>query len=113
MIRGMAQTRAALAAVERRIKAAAPLAAKASGEVVKREMQSRAPRDTGALAASIQVASEGETAKVGATVDYDVFVQLGTVYQAQQAYGEEGARASTSEVIAVQAEILKRAAEGV
>jgi len=113
MIRGIPETKRALARLEDRIKAAAPLAARASGEVLQREMQSRAPRDTGALATSISVDVDGETARVGAGVDYDRFPHLGTVYQSAQPYGEEGARASTSEIIAAQTAIMRQAAEGV
>lgn len=90
---------------------AAPFAAKAGGEVVKREMVARAPRDTGALANSITVSGDGPVASVGATVPYDVFVQLGTKYQDQQPYGEEGARANTSGVVAAMAAIFKQAVE--
>jgi len=110
-IRGMAATKAALRAIETRLALAAPSAARAGGEVVANEMRDRAPRDTGALAASISVDSEGDVAKVGASVPYDRFVQLGTVYQSQQAYGEEGARASTAGIIAAEAAVFKRAIE--
>jgi HK97 gp10 family phage protein len=112
MIRGVSQTKAALAEVERRIRLAAPSAARAGAEIVANEMRARAPRDTGTLAGSISVESDGETARAGAGVDYDRFPQLGTVYQVAQPYGEEGARAGTSSVIAAEIVIYRQAIEG-
>lgn len=110
-IRGMAATKRALQEVQARATVAAPVAARAGGDVLASEMRDRAPRDTGALAASIGVSMEGDTAKVGASVPYDRFVQLGTQFQAQQAYGEEGARASVAGIVTAQAAVFKRAIE--
>jgi HK97 gp10 family phage protein len=115
LLHGVAETRAALERVRFEIEAASGPAVGAAGTVVAREMASRAPRDTGRLAASIdvdvQTVGEGATAKVGAQVPYDRFVQFGTVYMMAQPYGRDASEDSTSGVVAAMASVYKAAIE--
>jgi HK97 gp10 family phage protein len=108
MIRGIPQTKAALERVKFEVTAAAPGASRAGGEVVAHNMASRAPRATGRLASSISVDVSGDTARVGANVPYDRFVQRGTTYMSPQPYGEQAA-SETSGVITAIAAVLKAA----
>jgi hypothetical protein len=71
VIRGMAQTKAALRKAQLQIELATPTAVGQAGGVVAREMANRAMRDTGALANSIGVDVSDDTARVGASVPYD------------------------------------------
>lgn len=107
IVRGIPQTKAALKRVELEIRAAAPEASRAGGEVLARAMIARAPRDTGRLASSIGVDSSGDTARVGADVPYDRFVQKGTRYMAAQAYGVEAGNETTGGIVAAIASVLK------
>jgi HK97 gp10 family phage protein len=109
IVHGISQTRAALALVEAKIKTAAPTAARAGAEVVGRNMISRAPRDTGATAASIRVDSGGETAQVGPTTSYARFPEFGTRYIPAQRFMRDAADASESEVVAAQIAVYRAA----
>jgi HK97 gp10 family phage protein len=112
-IRGIPQTRLALAKVEAQITSSTPIAVKAGGEVVQRAMISRAPRRTGALAGAIGVDvstfGEGATAKVGSDVPYDRFVQKGTVYMSAQPYGEDAGDSSEAGVTAAMLAVYRAA----
>lgn len=109
IIRGIPQTRAALARVEAEIKVAAPAAARAGAEIIGRAAQSRAPRNTGVTASSITVSSDGEMARVGPTTAYARFPEFGTVHMAGQHYMQEAADASQGSIVAAVAAILKTA----
>ena len=110
-IHGIARTNAALLAVAAKMRVAAPLAAKAGAEVVGRRAIVRAPRDTGATAASIRVEVEGETAHVGPSTDYARFTEYGTVYIPGQHYMEQAATDSVGDVVSAIAVIIKAAVE--
>lgn len=114
-IRGIGQTMTALAAVRLRLEAAAIPASQAGGEVVRKEMAARAPRDTGNLisliATEVDELGGGATTKVGSEAPYDRFVQLGTRYMAAQPYGEQAAVASVSGIVEAMIPIVKAAAE--
>lgn len=107
IIRGIPQTKLALARIEAELRAASGPAARAGGEVLARAMVARAPRDTGRLASSIRVDSSGDTARVGADVPYDRFVQKGTRFMAAQAYGVEAGNETTGGIVAAIASVLK------
>jgi HK97 gp10 family phage protein len=115
-IYGMSRTKAALKRVQAEAEAAAGPASKAGGEIVQREMASRAPSDTGALISMITTDEDslgsGATTKVGSEAPYDRFVQLGTVHMAAQPYGEQAAAASVPGIIAAMTSIFKAAVEG-
>lgn len=115
-VHGIARTKAALKRIEIQVEAASPSAVKAGGEVLASAMRSRAPRRTGALASSIGISvsslGEGATAKVGADVDYDRFVQGGTINMASQAYGEEAGDSASSGIAAAMAAIYRAAITG-
>jgi HK97 gp10 family phage protein len=111
-IRGIAQTKAALARVQVQARAAAPTASKAAAGVVGRNITSRAPRNTGATATSVRVFSEGETAGAGPTTSYARFPEFGTRFQAAQNYMADAADASEAEVVTTIAAIMKAAVEG-
>jgi HK97 gp10 family phage protein len=112
-VRGIPQTKAALAKVRAEIELAAPKATQAGGEIVARDMASRAPRNTGRLASGIRVdvssLGDGAIAKVGSDAPYDRFVQKGTVFMAAQAYGEDAADSTSSAIVAAMAAIFKAA----
>jgi HK97 gp10 family phage protein len=113
-VRGIPQTKAALAKVKAEIELASPEATKAGGEIVARAMASRAPRRTGRTAASIRVLEtsslgDGAVSRVGAETPYDRFVQKGTVNMAAQPYGEDAADSTPSAVAAAMAAIYKAA----
>jgi len=114
-IRGIAKTKAALKRAELQAEAAAAPAAQAGGQVVQREMASRAPRDTGNLVSLIGVEEDslgsGATAKVGSDAPYDRFVQRGTRHMAPQPYGEQAAVAASPGVVISMAAIFKAAVE--
>lgn len=100
----------ALAALERRkIQAtiAEPLAAKAGGEVVALDMKAHAPRRTGAMAGSIVVEVEGDTAHVGPTVPYARFVNFGTRYMSAQPFATDAADESEGPIETAMAAIFK------
>ena len=100
----------AIAALERRkiaAKIAEPIAAMAGGEVVAVDMKMHAPRNTGAMADSIIVQVEGDTAHVGPTVPYAKFPNFGTRYQAAQPFVNDAADESEGPVEAAMAAIFK------
>jgi len=100
----------AIAALERRklaAKIAEPIAAKAGGEVVAADMRRQAPTDTGALARSIVVQVEGDTAHIGPTVPYARFVNFGTRYMSAQPFATEAADESEGPIEAAMAAIFK------
>ena len=113
IVRGIPQTKAALAKIQAEIEFAAPKATQAGGEIVAKAMASRAPRRTGRLASSIRVEvssfGDGAVAKVGSDAPYDRFVQKGTANMAAQAYGEDAADSTSSAVAAAMAAIYKAA----
>lgn len=102
----MAQTRAALERIRLEIEAASPAAAKAGATVLGRDMIARAPRNTGRLASSIRVESDGKTAHVGATVPYARFVEFGTRYMPAQPFEEDAAN-NKGGIVAAIAAVLK------
>jgi HK97 gp10 family phage protein len=108
---GVARTQAAFLKVRTKFEAASPIAARAGASIIQREMVARAPVRTGRLRNSIATdvtsTGEGATARVGADVPYDRFVQLGTVYMEPQAYGEEAAVSGTAAVVGVIAAVYK------
>jgi HK97 gp10 family phage protein len=100
----------ALAAFERRkiaAKIAEPIAAKAGGEAVAADMRAHAPTDTGAMAGSIIVQVDGDTAHVGPTVPYARFVNFGTRYMSAQPFASESADESEGPIEAAMAAIFK------
>jgi HK97 gp10 family phage protein len=100
----------ALAALERRkiqAKIATPIATRAGGEVVQGIAQAVAPKDTGALAASITVEMEGDDAQVGPTVEYARFPNYGTVYIRAQHYMETASAVASPIVEAAMAAVYK------
>jgi HK97 gp10 family phage protein len=113
---GIAKTKAALEAARLQAEAAAGPAAEAGGQIVAREMASRAPRDTGRLVALLEVEQDsfggGATAKVGSNAPYDRFVQRGTVHMSAQPYGEQAAVAAVPGIIAAMIGIFKAAVKG-
>jgi HK97 gp10 family phage protein len=99
-----------LAALERLVveaKLATPIAARAGGEAVKNAAQAVAPKDTGALAASITVEMEGDDAQVGPTVDYARFPNFGTRYIRAQHYMEQAAAAASPTAAAAMVAVYK------
>jgi len=109
IIRGLPQLRRKLAQVTAEIELASPIATKAGGDVVARAMIAGAPRDTGALAASIGTETTVEGTFVGPTVDYARFVEYGTRYMAAQPFAEEAAGDVIAEVVTAMASIYKAA----
>jgi HK97 gp10 family phage protein len=113
LIRGMAQTKAALRRLELQIEAASPAAAGEAGKVVAGNMSGRAPRRTGYLASQVgvevQSTGEGATALVGSDAPYDRFVQKGTVNMSAQPYGEDAASASAAGVVAAMTAVYRAA----
>lgn len=112
-IRGQAELKAKLAAINAGIEAASPEAVKAGSEPVEQTMKSRAPRLTGALISSIstgvQSFGDGAQAKTGADVPYDRYVQRGTIYMMAQPYGEEAADSATAPVVAAMTAVYRAA----
>lgn len=106
-IRGMPQLLAALERVVIQAQIATPIATKAGGEVVAADMKAHAPTDTGAMANSIVVQVEGDTAHVGPTVPYARFPNFGTRYQSAQPFASEAAEESEGPVEAAMAAIFK------
>ena len=100
----------ALTALERRkiaAKLAESLAAMAGGEVVAVDMKVHAPRNTGAMAESVIVQVEGDTAHVGPTVPYARFPNFGTRYQSAQPFVNDAADESEGPVEAAMAAVFK------
>jgi HK97 gp10 family phage protein len=100
----------ALAALERRKiagKIATPVATRAGGEVIQNAAQVIAPKDTGALAASITVEMDGDDAQVGPRVDYARFPEFGTRYIPAQNYMERAAAVASPTAAAAMAAIYK------
>lgn len=116
LIRGMAETKAALARLEVEVEVASPKAVEGASKVVASEMASRAPRDTGYLVSVLETdvgsAGEGATAKVGSNAPYDRYVQRGTRYMGAQPYGEQAAAAAAPGVVAAMTAVYKAAVEG-
>lgn len=112
-LRGVAQTKAALAAIQARIEAASPEAVQQGGERVASRMRSIAPRDTGRLASQIGVdvssLGDGATAKVGSDAPYDRFVQSGTVHMTAQPYGTDAGEEATSQIVAAMIAVYRAA----
>jgi HK97 gp10 family phage protein len=115
-VRGIPQTKAALARVKAEIEAASPAATRAGGEIVARAMISRAPRDTGRLASSIGVDTssfgDGAVSKVGADVPYARFVEFGTTFMAAQPFEEEAGNESTSALVTAMVSIYRSVLPG-
>ncbi len=103
----VAATRRALERVMIEVTVAAPTASVAAGKVLAQDMAAKAPVDTGALANSIVVESEGETAHVGSTLPYARFVQYGTRYMAAQPFESEAANDVQSRIVTTIAAYLK------
>jgi HK97 gp10 family phage protein len=103
----VARTKTALERVRLELMAIAPVAAEAGGRVLAADMAAKAPRDTGALAASIIVEIEGETAHVGSTLPYARFVQYGTRYMAAQPFETEAATEVQARIVTTIAALLK------
>lgn len=113
---GIGRTKAALTKARLEVEAAAGPASRAGGEVVAREMASRAPRDTGLLVRLIGTEEDsvgsGATTSVGSDAPYDRFVQRGTVHMRAQPYGEQAAIAAIPGVAAAMTTVFKTAVEG-
>jgi len=110
-IYGLAKTQAALEKVMLQASAAAPAASQAGAEVVAGQIIARAPRNTGATAASVRVESDGETAHAGPTTSYARFPEYGTRYMSGQHFMQDAANGSEGEVVTVIAAIMKVAVE--
>lgn len=115
-IYGIAKTKAALTAAQLQVEAAAAPASQAGGEVVQREMISRAPRDTGRLVAllgtEVDSFGSGATTKVGSDAPYDRFVQSGTRHMSAQPYGEQAGVAAIPGIVVSMTGIFKAAVQG-
>ncbi len=103
----VAATRRALERVMLEIVAVAPTASVAGGKIVATDMAAQAPHDTGALASSIVVESDGATAHVGPTVPYARFVQYGTQFMVAQPFATQAAEDVKSKVVTTIAAYLK------
>jgi HK97 gp10 family phage protein len=110
-IRGLPQLKAKLARVNTELALASPAATQAGAEVIARDMAERAPKDTGALAASIHVETSalgfGASSAVGPTVPYARFVEFGTRYMAAQPFEEESADSVAAAVVTAMASVFK------
>ena len=115
-ILGIAKTKAALTKARIEVELAAGPASRAGGEVVAREMASRAPRDTGRLISLIGTEEDslggGATTRVGSDAPYDRFVQSGTRNMSAQPYGEQAALAAVPGIVLSMTGIFKAAVEG-
>jgi len=108
-VAGVPQTLAAFARLEVEAEVATPIATQAGGQIVAEVMRAQAPKDTGRLAASIQVRRDGDDAIVGADVAYDRFVQKGTRFMEAQPYAEEASDETSGAVVAAMAAVFKAA----
>jgi HK97 gp10 family phage protein len=108
-VHGIPQAIAALEARKIAAKIATPIAARAAGVAVQNVARGVAPKDTGALAASITVEMEGDDAQVGPTVDYARFPNFGTRYIRAQHYMEQASAAATPMVAAAMAAVYRTA----
>jgi HK97 gp10 family phage protein len=110
---GVREAIAAFARIGAKVEAADEPAVTSAAQAVAREMNARAPRDTGALVAGISVDTDEETgeavALIGSDVPYDRYVQRGTRYMAAQPYGLQAAAAAAPEVVARMAAVFKLA----
>jgi HK97 gp10 family phage protein len=79
-------------------------------EIVIDQMRSRAPVDTGVLRDSIgivdAVAGIESSVDVGASAEYDRYVQFGTHYMQGQPYAEEAGDAAADEVFGLAASLV-------
>lgn len=107
VVQGIPEAIANIERLKAQTKIAEPVAAQAGGRIVQADMRIRAPKDTGALAASITVEMDGETAKIGPTVPYAPFVEFGTRYMEGQAFMAEAAEDTDTGVVAAMAAIFK------
>lgn len=103
----VAATKAAFLRIEAELLAAAPAASRAGAEIVAREAARRAPRDTGATAASITVTSDGATAHAGPQTAWARFTEYGTIYISPEHWLLEAGEASTEGIIAAETAIMK------
>jgi HK97 gp10 family phage protein len=100
----------ALAALERRKiagKIATPIATRAGGEVIQNVARAIAPKNTGALAASIVVEMDGDDAQVGPTVSYARFPEFGTRYIRAQHYMEQASATANPVAVAAMAAVYE------
>jgi HK97 gp10 family phage protein len=100
----------ALAALERRKiagKIATPIATRAGAQVIQNAARVNAPKNTGALAASIIVEMDGDDARVGPTVEYARFPEFGTRYIPAQHYLEQASSTASPVAAAAMAAIYK------
>jgi HK97 gp10 family phage protein len=104
---GVPETIAAFERFAIEVEAASATATQAGGHVVAAVMRAQAPKDTGRLAASIQVRRDGDDAIVGADVPYDRFVQKGTIYMDAQPYAEQAGEKASSAAMAAVAAVFK------
>lgn len=116
IVQGVQQTLAAFARKTLQVNKAAPVATRSGAQVVIAAMRARAPKQTGAMAGSIrelgtETDAEGTSTAVGATVDYDRFVQKGTRYMDAQPYGEEAAEMVEAAVATQMGAVMKIAVE--
>lgn len=109
IVRGIPQTKAALARVNAELLAASPAASRAGGEVLARAMMAKAPRNTGRMASGITVSIEGATAKVGSDVPYARFVEFGTRYMGAQPFEQGAADETTGGIVSAIAAVLRAA----
>jgi HK97 gp10 family phage protein len=108
-VTGVPQVKASLARIALQAEAASPVAARAGARYVEAAAKQIAPRNTGALVASITTQMDGDDAAVGPTVDYARFPNFGTRYIAAQHFMEQAAQASTPQVGATMVAILRAA----
>jgi HK97 gp10 family phage protein len=109
VIHGIPQAIAALEARKIAAKVATPIATKAGAEIVRNVARVIAPKNTGALAASITVDMEGDDAQVGPTVDYARFPEFGTRYIQAQHYMEQASSTANPLAAAAMAAVYRTA----
>jgi HK97 gp10 family phage protein len=113
-ILGVEKTVAAFAEARAEMELAAPVATKASAGIIAQQMVSRAPRDTGATANSIEIqetetSGEGAVSRVGPGTSYARFTEYGTAYMPAQHWMLEAMDSSTSQIVATMTAIFSAA----
>jgi HK97 gp10 family phage protein len=108
---GLGGARRAILEVNAKVRAAAGKASEAGATVVAREIQARAPRASGATAASVRVDVDGDTAHTGPSTSYARFPEYGTRYIAGQHYVADAADAASTGAAAAIAAVLKSVIE--
>lgn len=109
IVQGIPGLEAKLAEIAARLRVAGPKASVSGAEIVARKAQGLAPRDTGALAASIRVEPDALGAAVAADVPYARYVERGTRYMQAEAFLGPALTGAHGEVLAVMAEQFRAA----